>query len=47
VLKVCVTADQLCLGEAVLEIAYQRIGIVAKQDRAHAFVGGRDEDRAQ
>ena len=38
---------QLCLREAVLEIAYQRIGIVAEHDGADALVSGCDQDRAQ
>jgi hypothetical protein len=46
-LKVCVTADQPCLGEAILEIAHQRMGIVTEQDGAYALVGSCDEDRAQ
>jgi hypothetical protein len=47
VLKVFVTTEQLCRGEAVLERAHERLGIVAKQDGADAPIGGGDQDRAQ
>ena len=47
VFKVCVTAEQLCHGEAVLKIAHQRLGIIAEQDGADAPGSGSDKDRTQ
>ena len=42
-LEVFVPAEQLCLREAVLEIVYQRIGIVAEHDSADPLVSGCDK----
>ena len=42
-----VAADQLGAREAVLQVAHQRVGIVAEHDGANALVGGGDQDRAE
>src|SRR5690606_21220221 len=46
-LVVRVAAHQFGLGEAVLQVARERIRIVAEQDRAHALVAAGDQDRAE
>src|SRR3989449_9947333 len=46
-LEVLVAADQGRPGKAVLELAHQRLGLVAQQNGAHAFAGGGDQDRAE
>ena len=46
-LEVFVPTEQLGLREAVLEIAHERLGIVAEHDGADALVSGCDQDRAQ
>src|SRR6185312_11330155 len=46
-LVVSVAADQPGLRKTILQIARQRVGIVAKQDRAYAAFALRDQDRAQ
>jgi N-acetylglutamate synthase/N-acetylornithine aminotransferase len=40
-------ADQVGLREAVLQVAHQRVRVVAQQDRADALVGRRHQHRAQ
>ena len=46
-LEAGVAADQLGVREAVLQIAHQRVGIVAEQDGADALVARGDQDRAE
>ena len=46
-LEVRVAADQLGLGELVLQVAYQGIGVVAQEDGADPALALRDEDGAQ
>src|SRR2546426_837315 len=46
-LEVLVAADQRRLGKAILELAHQRLGFVAEENGADAFVGGGDENRAE
>jgi hypothetical protein len=40
-------ADQAGPRKAVLQVAHERVRVVPKQDCAHAFVGRRDQDRAE
>ena len=46
-LEILVTADELRFWKAVLEIAHQRVGVVAEQNGADALGSGGDQDRAQ
>ncbi len=46
-LEARVAADQGGAGKAVLQIAHERLGLVPERNRAHAFVGGGHQDRAQ
>ena len=46
-LEAGVGADEPGVGEAVLEIAHECVGIVAEQDGAHARRRRRDQDRAE
>ena len=46
-LERAVAADELGAGKAILEIARQRVRIVAEQDGAHALVGRGDQHGAE
>jgi hypothetical protein len=46
-LEVLVTANELCFWKAVLEVAHQRLGVVAQQNGTDAPGSGRNQDRAQ
>jgi len=46
-LELRVAADQLCARESILQIAHELFGIVAEQDRTHAALARRHQDRAQ
>ena len=47
VLEFFVAADQLGLGETILQPAQQFLGVVAERDRADTALGRGNEDRAE
>ena len=42
-----VAGHEVRAGKPILQVVDERVGIIAEQNRAHPFVGGRDQHRSQ